>query len=706
MRYDILLARTHWRAYLPSLGILAAVLLANCIALWPETEMVLADHNDYTTHLAIIKRLVTAVDHGENPLDCWSSESILGYPQVRTYMMLPHAAVAGAYLALGRTVSVERLFMAFRWLPMALLPLAFYAAAVLLGWGPWVAAAASLLAPLVGTNALYGIDYASYVAKGWGLFPQAVATWFLLLAIGCADRAFRRRGWVVLAGVLLACACLSQFVYGYIGAVSVLVLALGRRERVTRLIGIALVAAALCAHQIVPIIEDAPFINHSHYEQAYKWNSFGAPKVLQWLVTGELLDFGRLPVLTLLALAGVLLAIWKYARLRRVAPRRAFLVCGAVVWIALYFGRPFWGRTLIFMGILGDFHLHRLIGGVQIFLVLLAATGLAALWRTASRKLHWSTAVAVTAALIYPAVMERARYLAEARRDNAEILAKFDNMRGGLEAVTDLVLERGGRLYPLSISLDAGGQGFWVFLQARELPIVPQEAHSLGLTADMMMLFKGKTLEEYRQYNIKTFVLHGQFLDEVPAFLKPLPSIGSLVVYEAPGTGYFDVVQAPVAVPTTRDSFFSINRRWMGSQWPAKNAHLWLDFGDAPREMARLGSQEELPAPPDSGVGAGKVLSERRNGEVYEANYDAARPAFVIFRMSWHPLWKAYVDGRPEQTMMLSPGVLGVRTPAGRHHILCRYEPGMEKIALLIAGLLVVAAAWIWERSRGRRSLY
>lgn len=684
--------------YLASLGILAAALVVNCVALWPETEMVRADHNDYVNHLAIIKRIVAAVEHGENPLDCWSSESSLGYAQVRTYMTLPHAAVAGAYFAMGKTVPIETVFLGVRWLAVAMLPAAFYAAAVLLGWGPWVAAAASLLAPLVATDDLYGIDYASFVSKGFGLYAQAIAIWFLLLTVGFADRACRRRGSVVLAGVLLSCALLSHFVYGYMAAGSLVLLGLAHRTRVTRVIAAGGVAVALCAHQIVPVIEDGRYLNHSRFEGLYKWDSFGAKKVLGWLFTGQLLDSGRLPVLTLLAAAGVALAVWRFARLRRLAPRRLFLLYGAAVWIALYLGRPFWGRALILAGILPDFHLHRLIGGVHVFLVLLAATALAALWRAASRRLHWAAAVAATGILLYPAAAERAHFLAENTRENNEVLAKFDNLREELDEVTALARQRGGRLVPLNLVQGPREITFRVFLESRELPIVPHVTHALALTADMMATFDGNVSEEYRQYNVKTFVLRGEFMDRVPPFLKPLPSIGSMLVYEAPGTGYFDVVQAPMAVRTTREDFLDINRHWMLSEWPAKNAHLWLDFGDAPREMARHTSDTVLPAPPVSGLGAGAVQSERKTGEVYEADYEAATPAFVIFRMTWHPRWKVYVDGRPERTMMLSPGVLGVRTAAGRHHVLCRYEAGMEKIWLLFGGMLAVAMAGVWER--------
>ena len=58
------------------------------------------------------------------------------------------------------------------------------------------------------------------------------------------------------------------------------------------------------AFQLLPVWMDDPILNHSRWEQSWKWDSFGAGVVLKALFTGELLDHGRLPVLSLLALLG------------------------------------------------------------------------------------------------------------------------------------------------------------------------------------------------------------------------------------------------------------------------------------------------------------------------------------------------------------------------------------------------------------------
>jgi hypothetical protein len=532
-----------------------------------------------------------------------------------------------------------------------------------------------------------------------------VAASLLLLTIGFADRALRRPGrGLVLPGTLLGCTLLSHFLYGYMGAVSVVLLAVIRRAGLRRLLALGGVAALLSAHQLFPLLTDRRFLNHSLWEEPIKWNSYGAGTVLQWLFTGQLLDFGRPPVLSLLAAQGTALVILSILKRRGRAPVPLFLLSGAALWIVLYFGRPFWGRAMILFGISRDFHVHRLIGGVHVFLVLLAAVGLGTLWRAASRRGLRGAAigVAATAILLYPAIAERARYLEGNYENTAELAAKFDNLREDLDEATKIVKERGGRVWPMTVSQHPKELGVWFFLEARGLAIVPHVSHSMALTADILVVSDQYIPELYRQYNARTYLLQGWYV-KPPSFLKPLRDIGGLQMRDTPATGYFDVVQVARSVPTTPESFLTINRRWLKSAWPAKNSHLWLDFGDAPPDLPRLSPEADLPESPVDASNAGKVVAERQTGEVYEADYDAAQPAYLVFRMTWHPNWKVRIDGQETPTMMLSPGVIGARTPPGRHHVVCRYEPGVGKIVMLLAGVLLVGLAGIAEFRTRRR---
>src|SRR5205814_7915544 len=140
---------------------------------------------------------------------------------------------------------------------------------------------------------------------------------------------------------------------------------------------IGTVALVLSAFQLMPLWFDRGFINGTPQDQAWKSDSFGAPRVLEWLVSGQLLDNGRFPILSLLVLVG-LIALWlRFFKPRGIEFAGKFAISGAALWILLFFGRPFWGPVLWLVAATPDIHLHRVLGAAQIFLVVLAAIGLA-----------------------------------------------------------------------------------------------------------------------------------------------------------------------------------------------------------------------------------------------------------------------------------------------------------------------------------------
>jgi hypothetical protein len=213
----------------------------------------------------------------------------------------------------------------------------------------------------------------------------------------------------------------------------------------------------------------------------------------------------------------------------------------------------------------------------------------------------------------------------------------------------------------------------------------------MALTGDLMVRFNEWNVEQYRLFAIRTAVAPAGLRTPVPAFWTPGEQIGRFQIYQVPNTGYFDLVDVPVAAAVARDTFFEVNDRWLASDWVGRRDHLWLDWhGDAPLGMPRLAPGAALPAVPSDGSEPGRILSERQDGEVYQAECEAARPSYVLFKMTWHPNWKVYIDGAPVPTVMLSPGFLGAPVSAGRHRIVCRYESGGLKAGLAILGLVML----------------
>jgi len=683
-----------------SIVLLALVVVVNSIALWPETAIGRVDLNDNVLHYTLVERIVAAVQHGENPLDCWSPEWSLGFPVLRVYQPLAHLMVAGVWFALGKTVSLMTVFVWIRFLSLALLPLTFYAAARLLGLSRLTSAAAVLLSPLVSTEFLYGIEYGSYTWAGSGLFPQAVATHFLLLAIGFGYGSVRQGRRVVLAGAMVGLTLLSHLIYGYIAALSLLLVAFipdaaPRLLRLGRTLAVGLVAAILSAFQLLPLLHDGWFINHSRWEPVWKWDSFGAETTLTRLFTGDLLDHGRLPALTLLAFAGVALLCWKRSR-SSTGTAHLFIALGAAVWILMYFGRPFWGSLMTVMGVSEDMHLHRVIGGAHLFLVLLAAIALGWIWRELASRGQIVAAVAVTAVLLYPVVRERRQYLANNAAWGRRNLQVHAAEQANLDTVMTLTRQRGGRAYA-GLAATWGGRfkvgdvPFYAFLSEAQIPTLGFLYHSMALTGDIMVRFNEWSADQIRLFNIRTMIVPASGQMVIPRFVEPRERVGLFQTFETPGGGYFDLVDVLAAVKVTRRNFYDVNDHWLGSNWLANHTHLLLDFqGNAPSGMSRLDPDAALPfiaSPPPT---AGAVVNEQDGSQSFQADVDATRQVYVLFKMTWHPNWKAYVDGVERSAVMLSPGYPAVEIGPGRHRIEFRYQPGPAKPVLAVAGLLLV----------------
>ena len=109
---------------------------------------------------------------------------------------------------------------------------------------------------------------------------------------------------------------------------------------------------------LLPSLLESRYLGRSIWEDASYWDSFGADAVVRMLAGGDLLDGKRLPVLTLLALVGVVAAaVRRPAKPDYVARRARCTGFGAA--LLLYFGRPFWGALTTLLPFSGSLPLHR-----------------------------------------------------------------------------------------------------------------------------------------------------------------------------------------------------------------------------------------------------------------------------------------------------------------------------------------------------------
>jgi hypothetical protein len=695
-----------------SLAIVLAIILAQAIVCAPELTTASYRNTDAVSHFALIKGMADAAARGDNPLDFWSAETSLGVPLARLYQPLAHFLVVAVYFALGKTVSVWTVFLWAKYLSMILLPLAFYAAARMLDLPPLTSAAIALLMPMIsgpGPGQL-GMDLRSWI--GFGLYPQAVGASLLLLAIGLSYRATRTGKYVIAAGAVIGLTLIAHLIYGWMGALTACLIAVmpmsgvARVARIRRLVMMGVAAAVVAMFQLLPIVTDGYLINRARSEPAEKYDSYGASKVLRWLFSGELMDHGRLPVLTVLLFLGAGLLLWQWRKTQRMEDSHRFLLLGSAFWLLVFFGKPTWGPLLILIGVTRDLHLHRVIGVVQVFLVFLAGIGLAWLWREASRRWRPVSSVVLTLLLLAPMAIERVDWIE--RHTDMERPTYADVQREGpaLEQAIATAKQRGGRVF-------AGLRGTWgprfllgaapvyEFLTTSLTPTITDAYNQTALPSDLIGRFDQSRASEYRVFNIRTLITPP--VSGIPEFLKPLGNSGRFQMLAAPGEGYFGLVDVAAAADTTRDNFVDLCDPWLHSDWPDKNQYIWLDFhGEAPRDLPRV-TPGPLPVLAGRSGDSGKVMSERQAGQVYEADVEVSRPSWALFRMTYHPAWKMLVDGRQAKTIMVSPGELATSIGPGRHHLICRYESGNMKWVLLAIGWGLALVGVVIEDRRARR---
>jgi uncharacterized membrane protein len=695
----------------PGLALLALALLFNAILLASEVRIGRVPLNDSVFHRAAAERLGESLARGEPFLDPWVSEWSLGYPVWRTYQPLPHL-VGTAWLQIaGRFTDPASAFAWLEYLSLVLLPASVYGGARLFGLRATAAGLASLLllAPSAAGNFdSYGLSYGATTWRGSGLHTQVFALHLLAWSLGLVTRALDTGKGRVAASIALAATALSHIVFGYVAFASAAVLSIaGSREKLSkRLVRLATIAApALCllAWFVLPAVLSAEAINHSRWEAAWKWDSFGARSILTELVAGRLFDAGRAPVFSTLLLLGALAAA---VAVREPLPRRLLALAG--VWLALFFGRETWGHLLLLVGVPADLHLHRLQAAFELSAVLLAAWGIhrtvAALSRI-HRAAGWAAAACVAAGLVTIGV-DRAGYLRQNAAWGEENLAAYARERGDLDAalasVSDIVAARPGRV-------SAGKSNSWgrefrvdsvpvyAFLTRAHFDQVSFLYHSMSRPSDVMVLRDEDSAVHDEAFGVRAIVAPSD--RPMPPHLERRAVHGRFAVYEADTGGYFSLVDVGARYIGPSVGHYEMSDAWLKS--PLPGAGVVVALGDAVGNVPVLGRWEPLPAAsvPAFQAPRGRIVAESKDGEVYRVEAALDRACYVLVKISWHPGLVATVDGTPASAIRVTPGFVAVPVPAGQHEVEVRYAPGLLKPFLLVIGIVVFAAfARAWPR--------
>jgi len=666
----------------------------NAVALIPEVTIPVPNVNDDALHVLFVRRAADAWSRGENVVDHWLPQIELGVPQFLEYQHLPHVAVA----ILGRVtlgaIDLRTLFDLVRYALLLLFPLTVFWSMRTMGFttvASAIAAAASSL--LSGSPRGYGFEYDSYVWRGFGVFTQLAAMHLSFIALAAMHRVANRGTHVATAVLACSALALSHLLYAYMFAITAaVVLFVGATRatiagRVARFAVVGAVSAVVTSYMWLPFFANAAYVNVTPYLEPSKYTSYGAGPILTWLFTGDLLDHGRLPVLTLLLAAGAICAVVTRARL-------ALLVLGLFgLWLVLYFGRPTLGGLIDLLPLHDGLLLHRFIGSVDIFAIVLIGMGGAWLWdllRASSSRGRLVIVAAASLLLLAPALGERWSYYAQNADWMRQTQAAIDADADARTILAALGSQPSGRVYTglrsnwgqgMNFAIPFNSVRFYNLPVDRALDAVAPPTESLSLNADMLWEFNDQDLSHYRLFNVD-YVIAPRTVT-FPAELRVLATTAKYALYAAPGRGYAE--------------YAAIARSEPAASKPELFARelAWLRGGDVARwSFARYEYPQAAPVDvpvPIADCPAGRIAYERVQPARFEVLARCETASAMVIKVTYHPNWRVTVDDTVVPTFMASPSLLAFGLPAGEHFIVAEYRSTPIKAPLLgLGGLALI----------------
>ena len=661
--------------------------------------------NDSAYHLAMIRWARYQIDQGRIPFDGWFPYLGMGFPLFHHYQSWPH--IIAAYLSIVASPAV--IFNWSLYLLLALWPISVYAGTRLLGWDRWTAGVAALVSPLLVSASWYGFEHSSFTWRGLGMWSALWGMWLLPIAWGLSYRAIKGDGSYVLAVLAVALTIAFHFLTGYLAllALGVWFLASPSLQRAGRTVLVGAGAVLAASPVIVPLMLDSRWSLNSEYLQGTFWrDSYGAPKVLGWLITGQLYDSGRFPVISLFVGLGLLVCLARFFK-----DDRARAIIG--IWalsLALFFGRPTLGPVLGLLPGSDDVLFHRYIIGVHLAGIVMAAIGAVWITRQAVRmtthfipRVHRVVAIAAMAVLgilaLTPAWQQVAGYDAPDNKlipsqqvadetDGADVAALLDRVR----------ILGGGRVY--AGSANGWGPSYRVGSVPMYTVLLNQATDASGFTlrvpsllSDAEVQFDERNPAQYDLFNLRYLILPDDRVSPVPATVLAIQ--GRHRLWQVSTSGYVDVVDT--VGPAIVANRYSIGRQtasFLGSaDLPRKQFPVLAFAGQAPA-VPTLAPGVEAQGP----AGSVEVESTRPQDGVFRADITANRIAFVLLKATYDPHWQVTVDGVAVQPEMVAPGMVGTTVAPGDHSLSFRYVPYQFYPLLILLTILTLVGLYLGSR--------
>jgi hypothetical protein len=585
----------------------------------------------------------------------------------------------------------------------------------ILKMGVWAATVAAVLSSLLVTVPGIGYEHKAYVWIGFGVWAQLWASWALPLAWAFTWRAMGDGRFLAPAALLVALTAALHFETGFLAFLAIVVLPFtvlsdikARLQRAGLLLGCALLASAWVVIPLIAfgkwaainqVLKDTPLVN-----------GYGAHQILSWLVTGQVYDAGRFPVVTLLVLVGLAVSLrrWRSDHLGR-ALVVLWLLC-----LMLAFGRTTFGSLVDIIPASHDIFFRRFLMGSQLTGLFLAGQGAVACGRGAisfgrwassrlseggsrQRTIRWllvGAAGVLGVAAVVPAFVQIHRYDA-ANASAIGLQRNGESIEGPqIAPLISYIKSHGqGRTYAglptnWGMTFTVGAVPVFKYIESRDVDEIGYTLRTASLMTDPEYLFQESNPSNYILFGVRYLILPAGM--QSPVFASPIMHSGNFRLWEIPANGYLSTVETVGVVSANRSDVATKTEGVLHSTLAVHHEDLGVTFA---------GQQAAAPTAA-RGSAATRLLITTKTvtaqpfniaDNVAAGTVDLPRPAIVVLSASYDPGWHVTVDGRSEPTQMLAPAVVGVAVKAGDHRVVFTYEGFAYYPELALLGLISLA---------------
>lgn len=712
--------------------------------------------------------------------DHWVPNWEEGYNLPYYYSHIPQILIVGSYRLLPHMAQTTSLFVYYHviiYLLLCILPLSLFLAFRIMGL-PWITGGfAALLASQISTDGLYGIDPSSFLWRGWGLSSQLFALIWFPLAIATCIRSLseekKSRGYriyTILSVFFLLTTTMGHLGIGMMAFMSIAVICMtptfmgiigqGKWKETAGRIWtgfkqtciICLPVLILLSYWILPTVTDGVYHNISVWDPVWKFNSFGVTEVMTKFVNGEVFDFGRLPIFTLLVIVGIFVCFLKRSdNKRQIIQTFPFLF---VFFLLLFFGNTTWGSLMNLIPGMADFHQHRFIVALHLSGLFLAPIGLtwvccslaqliASVWKQASHRtlpMHLSECIAFVIVVmaagftLFPQTIRYAAYndtlITEANRSYE---TNADDIRSLRTTLQTLEKTDPGRVFALRGTEGKNFQvasisAWYMYLSTYGIPTVLWLPETWSLNADTEQFFSEDNASHYALYNIRYVVAPP---DKKPqTFWHLIKETASWKLYTVADDtkektqGYVSIGTSPSVVTSGKQSFINLIHLWIQSDYPEQQLYPQLVMRGkltttlphfsmtdevtyttpdavvrnlfaqppvyiAPFQTADTDTQQK----PGSEQIPMSIISQSDDTDmVFSANVRVEKPCptcIVVLKETYHPSWQVTVNGKKVKPIDVFPSYIAVRLEdPGTYTIVFSYGSSVMKLSLIIGAML------------------